>query len=118
MSNWVLNKPEKRNYRRLDVQLDVDLVIEGKQVNAKATNISCGGLFLPIKKTQIKERADIEITLSLPDQRKPVRVVGEVARLQGGSLLGQKKEGVAIQFRGLYDDNILAIDRFIKNRLH
>ncbi|MDO8519960.1 MAG: PilZ domain-containing protein [Deltaproteobacteria bacterium] len=118
MSQWVLSKPEKRNYRRLDVQLTVDLMIEGKKVNTKATNISCGGLFLPIKKNSIKERTDIEVTLSLPDQQKQVRVVGEVARFQDGSFLRRRPEGVGIQFRGLYDDNILAIDRFIKNRLH
>lgn len=114
----MLSKPEKRNYRRLDVELEVGLTIEGERVNTMATNISCGGLFLPIKKNRIKERTDIEVMLALPDQLKPVRLVGEVARLQEGSLFKRRPEGVAIQFRGLYDDNMLAIDRFIKNRLH
>ena len=87
-------------------------------MKVKNRNISCGGLFLPIKKNRIKERADIEVTLALADDGKPIRMVGEVARYQDGSFIKRRPEGVAIQFRGLYDDNILAIDRFIKNRLH
>lgn len=118
MKEGILSKPEKRNYKRLDVELNVDLVIEGKKLNTTASNISCGGLFLPLKKHELKERTDIEVVLSLPDSTKPVKVVGEVTRFQGGSFLRGRQAGVAIEFRGLYDDNIMAIDRFIKNHLH
>ena len=43
-----LSHPEKRNHRRLDVDLDVNLVIDGKRIDTTATNISCGGMFVPI----------------------------------------------------------------------
>lgn len=114
----LIDRPEKRNYRRVDASVDVELVIEGKKMSATTSNVSCGGLFLPVKNGLLKERTDIEVILSLPETKKPVRVVGEVSRFQSGSLLGRKPAGVAIRFRGLYDDNILAIDRFIKNKLH
>ncbi len=115
---FFLPRPEKRNYRRIDCDLPVDLTIEGKKINVNASNISCGGLFVSLKQEIVKERADIEIIVSLPNENKPVKVVGEVARYQSPSFLNQSAEGVAIRFRGLYDDNILAIDRFIKDRLH
>lgn len=112
-----LSRPEKRNYQRLDCDLQVDLTIEGQKLQAKATNISCGGMFLPIDQNLLRERTDIEVLLSLPDMKKPVRVIGEVARAQENTMLSRKISGVAIRFTGLYDDNILAIDRFIKERV-
>lgn len=114
----ILNRPEKRNYQRLDVEIDVDLVIEGKHLSATSSNVSCGGMFIPTKDNYLKERTDIEITLHLPEEKKQVRIIGAVARMQDSSFLGSQKKGVAIEFRGLYDDNILAIDRFIKNKIH
>jgi hypothetical protein len=114
MGGWFLNKPEKRNHKRVDCDLPVDLKIEGKSISASVTNISCGGLFLPIKKDLLKERTDIQMMINLPEQKKEIRVVGEVARYQDTSFLGLGTEGVAIRFSGLYDDNILAIDKYIK----
>lgn len=117
-TSWFLSRPEKRNYERVDVELPVELVVEGKKISATATNVSCGGLFLPIKTNLVEERTDIEMMLNLPEATRPVRVVGEVARYQEGSFIKKRPEGVAIRFQGLYDDNILAIDKFIKNRFH
>lgn len=114
----ILPRPERRYYKRLAVDLSVNLNVEGRQISTSAANISCGGLFLPIKDGVLKERTDIQITLSLPDSQKPVRVIGEVKRYQDRSLFKNRKGGVAIEFRGLYDDNILAIDRYIKQNLH
>jgi len=116
MSKWFLNKPEKRNYRRIDCELPVGLSIEGTKIDVTATNISCGGLFLPIKKDTIRERTDVEVVISLPDSQKQVKVVGEVTRYQDSSFLQQRPEGVALRFNGLYDDNILAIDSYIKKQ--
>ena len=118
MGGWFLSKPEKRNYRRMDCDLPVGLTIEGKKLDVNASNISCGGLFLPIGQETLRERSDIEVIINLPDHQKPVKIVGEVARYQDGSFLGKRPEGVAIRFSGLYDDNILAIDRYIKKNVN
>ncbi|MBX7149168.1 PilZ domain-containing protein [bacterium] len=114
----ILSRPERRNYERLDTSLDVEIVIEGKRINTTATNLSCGGLFLPIGKAALKERTDMEVILSIPNIQKPVKLIGEVARIQNKSFFGGRPEGVGIQFTGLYDDNMMAIDKFIKNNVH
>lgn len=112
--NHFLTKPEKRNHKRLDVILDADLVIDGQKVNATTSNISCGGLFLPIKNLNLANKSNIEVVLNIPDSEKPVKVIGEVSRVDAID----QTNGVAIKFSGLYDDNILAIDRFIKSHLN
>ncbi|HBF12397.1 MAG TPA: hypothetical protein DDW49_03245 [Deltaproteobacteria bacterium] len=117
-----LSHPEKRNHRRLDVDLDVNLVIDGKRIDTTATNISCGGMFVPIGEGVVSHDTqppqEIEMIVHLPDTEKPVRVYGHVARCQFGTSYTPGQEGVAIKFKGLYDDNILAIDRFIKTNFH
>jgi len=118
MSNWLMPTPEKRNHKRLDVHLGVDLLIEGKKMSATTSNISCGGLFLPIQKHILKERTDIELIVTLPSKSRQVTLVGEVARFQDGSLIKKRRRGVAIRFRGLYNDEILAIDKLIKSKPH
>lgn len=108
MTENFFERPERRNYKRLDVNLDVDLTIDGKRVHSTSANISCGGMFLPTNKSPIRETT-VRVILHLPDSEKPVQLMGEVSRVEGG---------LAIKFNGLYDDNFLAIDRFIKNKLH
>lgn len=117
MAENFFERPERRNYRRLDVNLDVDLTIDGKKVKSTSANISCGGMFLPTNKSPIKEKS-IQVVLHLPDIQKPVKFKGEVARVEERSFFKKRKRGLAIKFNGLYDDNFLAIDRFIKNKLH
>lgn len=111
-------RPERRNYPRLSVDLPVDLTIDGQKVCATASNISCGGLFLPIKNKQLKENSPCEITVSLPNATHAVKVSGEIARTEPGSRWFRRSHGTAIRFKGLYDDNMLEIEKFIKNKLH
>ena len=111
--SWFLEKPEKRNHQRIDIDLPVDIIIEGKKISASTSNISCGGMYLPMPpESALQEKTGLEITLNLPSVNKPVKVMGEVNRIDGDS------QGVAVEFQGLYDDNILAIERFIKSKLH
>ena len=115
-NDW-LTRTEKRNYQRIDAELDVKVTIDGKVVDTTSANISCGGVFLPLKtehNAQVKSDSALEVFVHLPDSERPVKVVGVLCRKQEA----QDNEGIAIRFSGLYDDNILAIDRFIKNRFH
>ena len=112
-----LSQPEKRNHQRLDAHLNVQLVIDGHKIKATSTNISCGGMFVNLKKHALGPQDGCELHINLPSNEEPVRVVGEVHRLEKGKLFGRKKGGVAIKFNELYNDNILAIDRFIKSKL-
>lgn len=116
--NWHLNHPERRNYQRLNAKINVHLIMEGKQMEATTANISCGGMFLPIQEGSLHEHNDVEVILNIPDEHKPVKVIGEVSRLQVSPIMKGRRRGVAIEFRGLYDDNRLVIDRFVKDKLH
>ncbi len=105
-----LNFIEKRIFRRLNAQLPVELEQSGSQVRAQTRNISCGGLFLSLDPEKIDEKQDLNVVIHLPNQKNPVKVVGSVRRSDAN--------GVALEFRGLYNDNILAIERFVKSNLN
>ncbi len=118
MSHDFLKNPERRNYQRIDADLPVNLMIDGQPIDATTSNVSCGGIFLPIKKNNFSEKSEVEVILHLPDTDKPVKVIGEVSRVEREGGNQESGGGVAVKFKGLFDDNILAIDRFIKNKLH
>ena len=106
---------EKRFHKRLDCELPVELFFDGKAVLATTANVSCGGMFMPLKKGDAKENAPITVVLTLPEQQKSVRIAGEIARVENQE--SQVLEGVAVRFNGLYNDNILMLERFIKAKL-
>lgn len=108
--NSFLHHPERRQNPRLDVSLPVSLKIGDQLLQATASNLSCGGIFLPRLKDQFADSVEMELQVHLPGRDKPVTLCGEVAREEG--------DGVGVKFKGLYDDNILAIEKFIKNSLH
>ena len=107
------DQSEKRLFKRLDVGLDVELTVDGAALHATTANISCGGLFLMLDSKEIKEAQDLSLVIHLPNRQKPVQVVAEVLRRENDN-----REGVAVKFQGLYNDNILAIEQFIKSNLH
>lgn len=115
--DYTFNRPEKRTHRRIDVDIDVNLIVDGKKIDTTATNLSCGGVFVPVDYSIIPHKTEVELILHLPDHEKPVKVFGIVSRA-GKENPSSQKEGVAIRFNRLYDENILAIDRFIKSRMH
>jgi hypothetical protein len=49
----------------------------------------------------------------LPNHKSPVRLIAEVQRKEKGI-----RHGVAVKFEGLYNDNILAIEKFVKSNLN
>lgn len=112
-----LKYPERRNHQRVDVDVEVNLVVDGQQLKTTASNISCGGIFLPLNQPSIEKKTSLEVTLHLPDTEKAIKVIGEVSRVEKNAS-STDQGGVAVRFNGLYDDNILAIDRFIKSKMH
>ncbi|MDX1412063.1 MAG: PilZ domain-containing protein, partial [Nitrospirales bacterium] len=73
-------------------------------------NISCGGMFLRIDPDRVSPGQELSVVIHLPNVKSPVKVVGEICR--------SEKDGVAVEFQGLYNDNILAIERFVKSNLN
>lgn len=114
----ILSHPERRHYHRLKIALDVTVQVGEQRVPSTTANISCGGLYLPHLAAELSPSSALEITLALPCQAKPVKVHGQIARQVPARLMDTELMGVAIEFLGLYDDHRLAIDQFIKEKIH
>jgi hypothetical protein len=105
-----LNFIEKRIFRRLKTEVKVDMEFPGKTVKAATRNISCGGMFLRVDPKKINGCDEVQLAIHLPNRDKPIQLVGAVRR--------SEIDGVAVEFQGLYNDNILAIERFVKSNLN
>jgi len=109
----LMDQSEKRLFKRLEVGLEVELMIDGSPIKATTANISCGGLFLMLDPQKIENGEGLAMIIHLPNRQKPVEVVAEILRKENSD-----RQGVACKFQGLYNDNILAIEQFIKSNLH
>ena len=109
--SFFLNQTEKRLFQRLEIGLEVELFVNGSPIKATTTNISCGGLFLSVDPDRVKKDQDVSVVIHLPNQKRPVQLVGQVLRCEKDS-----RHGVALKFEGLYNDNVLALEKFIKSR--
>src|SRR5262249_19622937 len=110
---FLMNQSEKRLFKRLDVGLEVELMLDGAPLKATTANISCGGLFLMVNPDQIQKDQHLSLAIHLPNRERPVQLSANLLRRER-----TKRQGVALQFEGLYNDNILAIEQFIKSNRH
>jgi c-di-GMP-binding flagellar brake protein YcgR len=110
---FLMNQSEKRLFKRLDVGLEVELMLDGEPLKATTANISCGGLFLMLDPDQIQKDQHVSVVIHLPNRERPVELSANILRREK-----TKRQGVALQFEGLYNDNILAIEQFIKSNKH
>lgn len=108
-----MNYIEKRIFRRVDAEVDVDLDLGEQKVKATCSNISCGGMFLTVDPQQVADKQQLDLVIHLPNRQKPVKLTGEILRTET-----QSRFGVAVQFQGLYNDNILEIEKFVKTKLN
>lgn len=106
--SFFLNQTEKRLFQRLEIGLEVELLVGGSPVKATTTNISCGGLFLTVDPKEVQKNQELSLLIHLPNRKRPVQLVGQILR--------QERKGVAVKFGELYNDNILAIEQFIKSK--
>ena len=107
----MINQTEKRLFKRIDTSLEVEVMGFGP-LKGIASNISCGGLFLETDPHQVYQE-NLSLLIYLPHRKNPVQLVAQVLRREN-----EKRRGVAFQFSGLYDDNILAIEQFVKSKVH
>jgi len=78
---------ERRRYFRQPVKMAVQLVFEGKTLNATSTNISEGGLALMLREAPPKGAAP-RLKFSLPDTKINMEVEAEVAWVDVKGLAG------------------------------
>lgn len=119
MSEKLPKNPEQRHYKRLDEELPVQLEINGRLIESTLQNISCGGMFLPHVQIDIPKDAELKAQIALPEtsdsSSKTVKLSGRIIRINPS--VNHADSAVAIQFNGLYDENHLEIDRYIKWKL-
>jgi len=115
MSEKLPKRPEKRHYKRIEMELPVRLEMNGKKIEATTENVSCGGMFLPMKPCDLKVDEHLTAFVSLPERAAPVKLSGRVCRIVENP--GAENTGVAVEFSGLYDENQMAIDHLVKWKL-
>lgn len=119
--NTSINKmptvPEKRHYKRLKCELPVVLEFDGETISATSQNMSCGGMYLPLQNDTFVENKPPKIIaqIMLPDRIECIKLPAKISRFEKD--IQNKLKGVALEFEGLYDNNRLEIDRFIKWKL-
>lgn len=111
----LLNRPEKRHYQRVEIQLDIAIEFDGRKIDVTTGNVSCGGMFLPEMDLELNLSDNVTAFINLPNHTETIRLPAQVRRIE--PCLESKKIGVAFEFNRLYDDNRLHIDRFIKWKL-
>jgi len=107
-----VNYIEKRIFRRVDAELPVDLELGEETVHSTSSNISCGGMFLLIDPEKLSDRQKLDVAIHLPNRKNPVKMTAEILRSD------QDRRGIAVQFQGLYNDNLLEIEKFVKGKLN
>lgn len=105
--------PEKRHYQRVDLELPVEIEVDGRKVSATTGNVSCGGMYLPNLQGEFPEARDVITFINLPDRAAAIRLNAKITRIENAQDAG----GVAVEFDGLYDDNRLEMDRYLKWKL-
>lgn len=108
-----MNYIEKRIFRRVDAELPVDLEIGSETVQTTSSNISCGGMFLLIDPDKLNDKHKLDVVIHLPNRKNPVKMSAEILRSESSD-----RRGVAVQFQGLYNDNMIEIEKFVKGKLN
>lgn len=108
-----MNYIEKRIFRRVDAELPVDLELGDETVQTTSSNISCGGMFLLIDPEKLNDQHRLDVAIHLPNRKTPVKMTAEILRSEN-----QDRRGIALQFQGLYNDNLLEIEKFVKGKLN
>lgn len=116
MGDDIFVKPEKRQYQRVDVSLPVNLKVSGKEIPSITENISCGGMLLRLAPVQthatIQANSPLEAQITLAGTtEKIIHMQGRVIRVDTAQD-GERR--AAIEFSGLYDENMMEIDHLVK----
>lgn len=108
-----MNYIEKRIFRRVDAELPVDLELGSETVQTTSSNISCGGMFLLVDPDKLGDQNKLDVVIHLPNRKNPVKMTAEILRSEN-----RNRNGVAVQFQGLYNDSMLEIEKFVKGKLN
>ncbi|MFH2009951.1 MAG: PilZ domain-containing protein [bacterium] len=95
----------RRAQQRFDIEIPVELTIEGRVLTTTTRNISLGGLFLNLTEP-VPFGSTVGLKFELPDLDHPVEVEGHVRWVQ-------PDVGLGVQFAGVRAKVVWALQRLI-----
>jgi c-di-GMP-binding flagellar brake protein YcgR len=109
------NPENKREYRRLDVSIDVRYDISTHQVwvESESKNISAGGICL-LTREAIKPGTYIKLKFKMPDTEQYVQVTGEIMWNQKYIINNEEYYDNGIKFVAINDSDRELIGKYIE----
>ncbi len=114
-----VSKPpsQQRKNERFEKRLPVTLIAAagpatdgtGRELTGTTRNISLGGVFVETD-SELSFDTRVEIRLSLPTQREPLKAMGRVRWVEKAS---GKVSGLGIQFEGLSPKDVYALNKVL-----
>lgn len=105
---------EKRQYKRLSVELPVTLRCRGKLIPATVLNISTGGVCLETDDVVANTNDKVEVVVDLDKRKKDVSLCGEVVRAEE---TGENDSVVGIKFDNFSTSNFKSLKEFLVSNL-
>lgn len=105
---------EKRRYTRLDVKLPVILRHSGRIIPATALNISSGGMYLEVDKSQIINGSPVEVILDLDSVNRDVSMRGQITRVEDMD----DQKGIGVQFTNIFSLSHKTVQRYVNENLN
>lgn len=105
---------EKRRYGRLAVNLPVILRHGGRLIPATALNISSGGMYIQVDRSQISSSRPVEVIFDLDDADRDISMRGQVIRIEDI----EDQKGIGVQFTNLFSLSHKAVNEYVKQHLN
>lgn len=106
------NPTSKRRQQRYDVDFALELTFDGESFEARARNMSVGGMFLDTVAT-LPFGATIGLKFSISTLKDPIAVQAQVRWLDKHS---DHTTGAGVQFIGLRAKHVWALNKFFENK--
>lgn len=102
LESW--SQGENREFKRLETNAEMDVVIEDRYFRTQAKDISAGGVFINASGTFELETA-VRVVFSFPGQDKPFKLSGKIVRIEKSGI-GIEFEKISPYFKKILDDAI------------
>lgn len=109
----VMSTDRRRAHDRVDLDLDVTIVVDGQAIEGRCRNISQGGMFVETTATLPMDGL-VRVRFTLPDLRGDAIDAECRVRWVERDATGQR--GVGLQFTGLRAIEVWAINQLFRRR--
>jgi c-di-GMP-binding flagellar brake protein YcgR len=105
---------ERRRHARVAIDLPVVLRHGGRIIPATALNLSCGGMYLQVDRSNVAGDQPIEVIFDLNEEARDVAMRGTITRIE------TTEEGarIGVRFTNLFSLNHKAIQQYVHQHLN